>query len=267
MALPIFKPYFGQAWKTEILRGLVSKLLLRFNTSFRNTIRKADTVLTINKETEHLLKTSGLFNGKSEMMIDAAIPPSYEAMRYSEKEMNGTLNILWIGRLIPRKGINLSLKALSFLPKDMPYKLTIVGGGEQEHLIEGWIDEYGLDASKINQKGKIPFSEVADEYRKADVMLFCSLRDTAGNQVLEAMTYSLPVIVLNISGMVNMVPDDCGIKVDPSTTEGTPQDIAKAVEELYSNTKFRKTASLNAYNHAMKTTWENKIELVTSKYY
>lgn len=267
MALPIFKPYFGSSWNTEVLREQVSKVFLKFNGSFRKTIRRADTVLTINQETEDLLRKTGLFKGRSDMLIDAAIPLSYEEMEFIEKPDRKELNILWIGRLIPRKGINLSLKALAYLPKDLDYKLNIVGGGEQESRIDAWIEEFGLDSSKINRPGRIPFSEVASEYRKADMMLFCSLRDTAGNQVMEAMAYGLPVVVLNISGMVNMVPEGCGMKVTPTTTEGTAQDIAKAIEEMYTNKEFRKKASRNAYDHAMKTTWKNKIEYVTSKYY
>lgn len=267
MALPIFKPYFGASWKTEVIREWVSKLFLTSSSSLKRTLNKADCVLTINQETEDLLRKSGYYEGQSDMVIDAAIPPAYENMPYVEKTEHKELRILWIGRLLPRKGINLSLKALAYLPNHIPYKLTIVGGGEQEKFIDDWLTEYGLDPSKIDRRGKIPFAAVANEYRRADVMLFCSLRDTAGNQVMEAMAYGLPVIVLNISGMVNMVPDNCGIKVTPTTTEGTPKDIALAIEKMYVDTQFRKEASRNAYQHAMATTWKNKIEHVTSKYY
>ena len=267
MALPIFKSYFGSSWRVEIVRGLVSKWLFRFNKGLRETIRKADTVLTINKETEDLLKTSPHYReGQSAMVTDTAIPFAYENLPYREKNPHKTLRILWLGRLLPRKGVSLSLRALSFLPKDMDYILTIVGGGEQERQIDGWIEQFGLDRSKIERRGSIPFTKVSEEYRKADIMLFCSLRDTAGNQVMEAMAHSLPVIVLDISGMVNMVPPDCGIKIEPTTVDGTAQNIARAIEKMR-NHEYRLATGRNAHSFAMKNTWDNKINSVTSKYY
>lgn len=267
MALPIFKSYFRSAWRTEVLRGLISKLFVNFSGNLRSVIRKSSTVLTINEETLQLLIETGLFKGKSDMVLDAALPLQYEGMEYFEKPAAKEFNILWIGRLLPRKGINLSLKALSYLPKDMPYKLTIVGSGEDDQFIDRWIQELGLNTNKIIRRGRIPFSEVSKEYKKADILLFCSLRDTAGNQVMEAMAHGTPVVVLNISGMVNMVPENCGIKVTPTTAEGTAKDISKAIEEMWINTGFRKKASRAAYEHAIKSTWKNKIAYVTSKYY
>ncbi len=267
MSLPIFKPYYGKAWKTEVIRGYISKLLVNYSSSLRKTIRKANTILTVNKETLSLLKGTGLFKGQSEMILDAALPVKYEQFSYAEKSDTGVFKILWIGRLLPRKGIQLSLKALSYLPKNFEYKLSIVGGGSDEKNIDKWIEDFGLDKAKIDCKGKIPYEDVSKEYQKSDALLFCSMRDTSGNQVIEAMAHSLPVIVFNISGMVTMVPDTCGIKVTPSTTEGTAKDIAKAIEELKVNVAFRKKAGKAAFEHAMQLTMKQKVDYISAKYY
>ena len=268
MALPIFKPYFGKHWKTEVIRGIVSKLLVRYSSSLRNTIRKATHIISTNYETKELLERSiDVDKRKSHITEMYAIPKKYNNLTYLPKTEHKTLNIIWVGRLLPRKGLNLSLRALSFVSDKYPYKLTIVGGGQNKSQIDDWIKEYQLDSSKVEVLGQIPFSEVAAQYRKADIMLFCSLRDTSGTQIMEAMAYSLPLIVLNISGAKNLVPESCAIKIDPTTTGGTARDIAKAIEKFQSDFQYTQSKSLSAYNHAMNSTWERRIQVFIDKYY
>lgn len=268
MALPIFKSYFGKAWRIEVIRGFVSKILVKYSSSLRATLKKASYVITTNYETKELLDSSKLLDqNKSHLTEIYAIPKKYNTLQFIEKPDHKVLNIIWIGRLLPRKGLNLSLHALSFLPKNTPYKLTIVGGGETDAYLDEWKKQYGIDSSKIEVLGQIPFEKVAEQYRKADIMLFCSLRDTLGIQVMEAMAYSLPLIVLNISGVRNLVPESCAIKIDPSQGDGTAKDIAKAILEFQSNPELRKEKALNAYTHAMNSTWERRIDIFTKKYY
>ncbi|WP_299319587.1 glycosyltransferase family 4 protein [uncultured Maribacter sp.] len=268
MALPVFKNYFGNSWKTEIIRGYVSRNLIRFSGSLRKTLQKATYVVCTNLETKEMLDNSKFADvTKSKISKIYAIPKKYNLLTYIDKPEHECLNLLWVGRVMPRKGLNLSLHALSFVPKEIPYKLTIVGGGTSEGLIENWIEEYNLDSSKINVLGKIPFEEVAKQYEKADVMLFCSLRDTSGTQIMEAMAYSLPLIVLNISGARNLVPESCALKIDPTEGEGTAREIAKAIIQFQSNGELRRKKSFAAYSHAMNSKWERRIKVFTENYY
>lgn len=268
MSLPIFKPYFGSSWRIEKIRKFVSGYLVRYGTALNETLKRADVVLTVNKETEELLKTSKFYKvGSCFNISDSALPVQFENNEYINRVPKDELRILWVGRLLPRRGIELSLKALSFLPKEMKYKFVIIGDGEQGENIPDWISKYNLNVDKIEHLGWIPYAQMHEEYRKADVMLFCPLRDTAGLQATEAMGFSLPIITMNISGMRTIVSHECGVKIDPTTTEGTPKDIAKAIEKLYNDIEFRQKAAKAAYKRAMKYTWEYKINEVVSRFY
>lgn len=121
MALPIFKPYFGASWRTEVIRGYVSKFLMRCNTSLKETLKKADVILTVNQETADLLKTSRWYRpGIDFPFSDSALPKQFVGMPYTEREEADHLRLLWIGRFLPRRGLELTFKALSYLPKDLP---------------------------------------------------------------------------------------------------------------------------------------------------
>ncbi|WP_289036987.1 glycosyltransferase family 4 protein [uncultured Zobellia sp.] len=268
MALPIFKPYFGASWRTEVIRKYMSQFLMKYNTSLNETLKRADVILTVNQETEMLLKTSKYYTeGRDYPLSDSALPKQFLDMPYIKRAEAKHLRLLWIGRFLPRRGLELTFRALSYLPKDLPYELTIVGDGEQKKFIKGWMEAYDIPDSKIKLLGWVPYKEIHGIYEQADVMLFCPLRDTAGLQATEAMAFGLPVITMNISGMRTIVPPGCGIKINPTTTEGTAEDIAKAIEKMYQEPDFRKKASQEAYKTAMSYTWESKIEEMTRRFY
>jgi glycosyltransferase involved in cell wall biosynthesis len=267
-ALPAFKEYFGQAWRIERIRSLISKLSIKFSTNLKNTVTRSNTILVTNQDTANIvqqIKTGQPHN--VHLILDNAIPLSMQHIDYIDRQPGEKINLLWVGRMLPRKGLNLILHALSMVPEHVDYTFTIVGGGEQFQFLDGWIDQYGLDRKRLKILGQIPFNEVVHHYEQADVFIFCSLRDSCPAQLNEAMAFGLPVITLDLHGSSLAVSSDCGIKVKPTTKEETALGIAKAVTRLYEDTGFRKKCSLNAYKYAKSNTWERKVHLITSQFY
>lgn len=267
MALPIFKEYFGNKWIWERVRKKVSDLLMRYSTSLKKTLKQANFILTANQETKTLLGNYyPIFLQKAHMATDIALPREYEENSKPIKSEDGVLRILWLGTLIPRKGLKLSLEALSRVHTKIRYELTIVGDGEQEKKIDEWVEAFGLNPAYINRVGAVPFDQLKEYYKAADVLLFCSLRDTTGSQIIEAMAFGVPVIVFNISGAAHVVPDDCGIKINPVTKEQSINDMARAIEKM-ANTELRLKLGNNAYKNAMNYSWDKKIVAITKKFY
>ncbi len=267
-ALPIFKEYFGGAWKIEKLRDVVTTLSTALSKNFKNSILKSDYVLVSNADTFEMAKK--VLNGSSEriqFVPDASIPTSMEHIGELQRNATGVLKLLWVGRLLPRKGLNLVLEALSKVPDNVAYELSIIGGGEWFHLIDDWIKNYGFERSKIKISGQIPFEDVLNYYRNSDVFIFCSLRDSFGAQLHEAMAFGLPIITLNTHGAALFVPDDAGIKVTPVTKEQTISDIAKAVVKMHDDEEFRRKCGHHSYLNAQKNTWQVRIDTVVEKYY
>lgn len=267
-AMPAFKEYFGQAWRIERLRSLISKWSIKFSNNLKKTVTRSNHILVTNQDTANIVQK--IKTGKSDnvhLILDNAIPLSMQHIDYIERKPNKTLNLLWVGRMLPRKGLNLILHALSMVPEDVDYTFTIVGGGEMYQFLDGWIKEYNLDPKRLRILGQIPFNEVVGHYKTADVFIFCSLRDSCPAQLNEAMAFGLPVITLDIHGSSLAVSHECGIKVKPTTKEKTAQDIAKAITKMYEDVEQRKQYSRNAYQYAKSNTWERKVQLITSQFY
>lgn len=271
-ALPEFKEYFGSSWKMEEIRNVISNFSIRFSSNLKNSVVKADWILAANNETKLMVEgieqtQLGSIPDNVAIVLDNAVPATMQKMEFREKIPGKNLQLLWVGRMLPRKGLKLILHALSCLPKDTPYELTIVGGGEQFPLVDGWISEYNLDPSRIKLVGKVPFAQVIRYYQQSDVFIFCSLRDACGAQLNEAMAFGLPVITFDTNGASLAVPDDCGIKIIPTTKEATAQEMAKAILKFCHDIPYRKSCSVKAFTHARTNTWEKKISNVTSKFY
>jgi glycosyltransferase involved in cell wall biosynthesis len=267
-ALPVLKEYFGKAWKIEKIRSAISRWSVKRSSHLRNTILSSDHVLVTNKDTEDLVKTiKGHNPDKIHFVPDTAVPPAMEGIEFISRPAKKTIELLWVGRFLPRKGLNLVLNALAYVSPDVDYRFTIVGGGEQFHLLDEWIATYKVDRQKLNIVGQIPFAEVKEYYRRSDVFVFCSLRDSFPAQLIEAMSFSLPLIVLDIHGSSIGVPDNCGIKVPVVTKEDTLKGIAAAINKMCSDSEYRQQCSHSAHEHSRQSTWKNKVDYVTSKFY
>ena len=103
------------------------------------------------------------------------------------------------GRLIPRKGYDYLIKALS---KVDGFELTLIGEGNQTDELKALVLELGV---KVNFIGYVEHSRIAEEYRKADVFVMPSLNEGLSNSLLEAMSCGLPVIVTDTGGVKDLI--------------------------------------------------------------
>ncbi|WP_375447777.1 glycosyltransferase family 4 protein [uncultured Fibrella sp.] len=256
--------YFKGHWKKEKMRTLVSQLLLRFNPGCFEAIQKADHVLVWNEDTrrkiEWLGRTRGVtkeFSGISE----AFIPPT--PLIHTPGPV---LQLVWVGRLMPRKALELTLHGLSKVDRRLPVQLTVVGDGEMGQYMPEYLSRYNL-TDRVNWTGYVGYEQVKAFYQQADVFFFTSLRDTGPAQLLEAMAYSLPVVTLNIHGQAELVNESTGIRVPVTDQETVSSELAKAIEWMYHHPDERLAMGANAYEFASQQTWELKIRRFIRAYY
>ncbi len=162
-----------------------------------------------------------------------------DAKRADEK----TGVVLYVGRLIERKGVQYLLEALSHL-KDKPYNLWIVGVGDYQGTLGEMTKELEL-TDKVKFYGKMFGSELFEIYDAADVVAIPSLVLEAGTTLVahEAMSLGKPIIGSNIGGIPEAIDDGkTGIIVDPRDT----LTFAKKIDQVLSNEDFRIMLGENA---------------------
>lgn len=263
IAPPEFKQYFGDRWRTEALRSLFNRYLVSFNFNTRQTLSRADMVLVTNRETANLAARLG--GQQIESFIDTGLPPDYFPPEFPLRNQVSKLRLLWVGRLLPRKGLLLILQSLTQIDPDLPLVLTIVGSGELKHCLPDWIETLGL-SDRVNYRGFLPWLEVKKEYLKNDVFFFTSLRDSFGSQFLEAMACGLPIVTLNHQGARDFIPKEASIKVPVNKPNETVRELAKAVEYMYHNRDRRLEMGRRGYNFARTQCWTNLAEKMFDYY-
>lgn len=251
-----FEQYFLDGWSIETKRKKVSDLLLKFNPNARQSIAQAVQVLAMNHETAVMAKALGA--KRVDIFVDTVLKP--EDLYWQEKQVGKTFRLLWVGRLLYRKGLPLVLEALSQV-KDVPFSLTIVGDGPAGEQLPGLIESYRL-TERVEWVGQVPFEEVKQAYRRHDALLFCTLRDSSATQFLEAMANALPIITLDIHGGTVIVPDQSGVKVPVVHPQQVTADLARAVERLYTDKEFYASASRASYAYAEEIVKRNKVAVV-----
>lgn len=254
------KPYFGSHWISEKFKESLSSILSNLNVSVKASLRSASYCLVSNHETAEYVKNFS--NVPMEIMPDAGLP-DYFKMNYTLRTITeySTINILWVGRFLPRKGLNLAIiafKRLIDMNADHNFMFNILGDGPMRQECENLVAKYSLK-DRVKFLGKKPHNLLVKEYLDSHVFLFPSLKDSCPMQVFEAMATGLPVVTLNHQGMSDQVVEGAGIKVNVGDNIDYPTELAKSIYQIICSQETYNAYSKCAFIHGQKQIWSSRI--------
>jgi glycosyltransferase involved in cell wall biosynthesis len=191
---------------------------------------------------------------------DIFVPP---ATRSSSRP----LQLLYVGRLVPYKGLELLLRAVGLAARHCDLEIRIVGGGEVGFgaYCRRLGDELGL-SSRIQFVPSVNRQELLRFYQQADVFCFPTLCDTYGIALLEAMSCACPVIVSDTSGAREIVNELFGIKIPLHEPELYVNQFADAIVKLAREPDLREVMGRHArqqvkMNHDWTTIGNRLLEI------
>ena len=256
-----FQDYFGGGWTREFFRyARIS--LLPHSPSLRKAVRSSAVVLATNRDTAELLGRIGCRDVR--LFLDSGLSSNFILREPVFKPSDGSLTLLWAGRMQPRKALPLALEALE-QTKDIRVKLLIVGDGEMRRSWEQCAKRLSL-GGRVEFLGRLPWEEMPRLYRCADAFIFTSLQDSFGTQVLEAMGHGLPILTLDHQGVGTFVPPEAGIKVPVTSPGQTLAGLADGIRRLALFPEERKQMGEAAHAYASTQTWERRAELMSNLY-
>jgi glycosyltransferase involved in cell wall biosynthesis len=162
--------------------------------------------------------------------------------------------ILYVGRLVEKKGVGDLIQAFARLAGDLREKthLWIVGHGELENSLETMSRELGV-GDRIKFWGEIPNDQLPDYYAAADLFVGPSVEATSGDTegqgvvFIEAFAAGLCVIATTVGGIPEVVDHGrTGILVPPKN----PNELAGAIQQLLSDSVLRQRLARNAQDEA-----------------
>lgn len=253
-------------WKsmptTEKLRELVRDVVNQVAwllPGLRPTYKNADLVIVRTDDTRQILPAWALAKTKVQQEIGGY---AARADATNRKPHAGALKVLFAGRLLGWKGVHLAIDAFGkFLAGGGKGEFTIVGEGPMDLALKTMVYQLGLSSS-VHFVGKLPQNELFRRYTDFDVLLFPSLHDSGGNVVIEALSFGLPVICLDLGGPSCFVDANCGVVVPAhhaSETEITLA-LAQALRKMLDDAAWHQQLILNALTRANELTWEKQIQ-------
>ena len=152
--------------------------------------------------------------------------PEAEITRRSRRP--GARQLLFVGNLIPRKGLHRLIPALGTL-KQAAWTLKVVGDpsvdpGYAKKVLRQ-VEETGL-VDRIQFLGRLSEDELEQEWRCSDILVLPSSYEGFGIVTLEGMSFGLPAITSRSGAAHELVEDGVnGFLVDPAN----PDALAKTI--------------------------------------
>jgi len=177
---------------------------------------------------------------------------------------DGKINILFVGRLEKRKGLNYLLAAFHYIKREHPdTRLIVVGPPSPSMWKYRWlVKRYGL--TDVVFAGYASGKDIPRYYHSADI--FCAPatgRESFGIVLLEAMAASKPVVASNIPGYASVVTEGTdGLLVPPSNAKA----LARATNSLIADKALRNSLGTQGRKKAQQYSWD-KVSRQVMAYY
>jgi len=168
------------------------------------------------------------------MGVDLDRYPSRAAERLERTE--GGLHVLFVGRLVPEKGVLLMLDVAEQLRAQPGIEIVMVGAGPMREELERQIERRGL-GGVVRLVGAVGQDDLPDWYGWADVFCLPSFNEGLPVVLMEALLTEAAVVTTAIAGIPELVrTGDTGIVVPA----GRADLVADAIESLFADPEHRR---------------------------
>lgn len=176
----------------------------------------------------------------------------YKTHTSDDSQQDTIIKFLYVGQLIERKGLYNTIKAFANLDYSN-WKLTIVGSGEDEHMLKELVKEYKLE-DKIIFVGYKQKDEIIDFYSKANVFLMPSYNEVWGLVLNEALASGLFCLSSKYAGATfDLIKNgENGYIIDPNSIEDIVQKLEKVFSKAINKVEIKKSISITYSNQAQK---------------
>ena len=231
-----------------------------WNPFYKKKLMSYEKIYCINDETKKQIEK--ILGKNVEILPELALRDEFKNINLVENK-NDIFKIVFVGRLIGKKGIDFLIDVLVLLPNDMKWELLIFGDGVDCNLIKEHIKRSGIE-NHVKLMGNRPLNQISEAYKQADVFVLPSLRETSGNVLLEAMAYAIPIVGFDTSFCSQLKLRNCGIFIDTNQElEKIKDDFKNALIKLSEDNNLSKLLGLNGYNFVnSELTWEKKYNSV-----
>ncbi|ABG60138.1 glycosyltransferase [Cytophaga hutchinsonii] len=260
----VYKPYGRIEYLKSRILWVVKNLFWKCDPFLGIALKKADKIICMNSGVEKVHKIPA---GKVVRMC-AVSSDSNATCVLNDSSM---FSILSVGRLVPLKGFDITLKAFHVFFNTLSgeqkkcVQLHLVGKGPLLNFLKNEIKVLGLENAVLITEW-VEKEKMKDIYTNASVFLFPS-HEGAGMVVPEALSYGLPVICFDNEGPGEFIDSSCGLKVPYSNYSNSVEAFSKQLGLLFQDSNLYRDLSIGALKTFNSTfDWNIKGDILRDVY-
>jgi D-inositol-3-phosphate glycosyltransferase len=176
--------------------------------------------------------------------------------------------VVYVGRLVPRKGVDTLIEAFALLPRNLDARLVIVGGeppGSPEATSLSILTEsLGGISARVSFAGSRPREDLHRYYSAANAAVSVPHYEPFGMTPLEAMACATPIVGSRVGGIKTSVADGkSGYLIPPRDPQALARCLLRLLLDETSRDRMGRAARRRIEEHY---TWERVSSLAAGAF-
>jgi glycosyltransferase involved in cell wall biosynthesis len=177
------------------------------------------------------------------------------------------LHLVFVGRLVPFKGISMLLEAVARIKSELPVLLTLVGEGPLEAELRAEVQARSLNEQVRFITSVLAPAEVAARMREAHLFCLPSVRESGGAVLLEAMACARPVTAVAFGGPAEVVDDDVGRALPDTGREAVVSGLVDVFRDVAAHPDAWRARGEEGLRRARERYgWDAKVDAAVALY-
>lgn len=250
---------------------LANRFMRHLSTLEAEAARNADIVVTVSYYSlKRIVELYHVDEAKIRVVPNGVDQEKFKPVVATEefKQKHGLSNkqvVLFVGRLIPRKGLTYLIEAAKNVVKEnVETVFVIVGNGPLKNQVVAQVNLLNLSRNFMFL-GDVKDRDLPLVYGCADVFVLPSIQEGQGIALLEAEASAKPVVAFNVTGIREAVADgNSGFLIE----KGNSRMLGKAILELLSNQPLRERMGASGREFVLRNfTWDICAEKMLKVYH
>jgi len=176
---------------------------------------------------------------------------------------NGEQTLLFVGQLVPKKGLPVLLQSFDMLLEEFPrLRLQVVGDGPMESACRRSLSTRTRE--RVEFLGQLHGSQLVQTYQACDVFCASSIgNESFGITLLEAMAAGKPIVASRIAGYCDVVRDGQEAMLYASED---PRDLVQVLRRVVTDAGLRTRLAAAGRARVQRYGWPEVARAIAARY-
>lgn len=243
-----------------LVKNTLNNIFFKCSSKVKSSFDRADVLVSSQQCCYNIIKDVY----KKESIIINETGVEFEGMTAKKNFDAETLELVWVGRMIPTKMLNIAIKTLAEC-KDLNIAIHFLGDGECKNGAALLADKLGV-SDKCIWHGMIKKDEVQKILDESHLFFFTSIVEGTSHAVMEAIAHGLPVLCFDACAHGRIINDKMGFKIPMTTPADAVRDFATILKEVYADRSLLIKASSCESADLKYLSWNSKIKNIVEIY-